>query len=39
MELSVKSPCLHPVFGPAFTPILSFSGIHKVGKILLNLSV
>ncbi len=43
VELSVKSPCLHPVFGPAFTPytlfqmspkrpIPSFSDIHKVMK-------
>jgi len=33
IELSLKSPCLHPVFGPAFTPpIPSFSGICKVRK-------
>ncbi len=28
-----KSPCLHPVFGPPFTPYaLSFNGIRKVRK-------
>jgi hypothetical protein len=33
IDLSAKSPRLHPVFGPPFTPIPSFSGIiRKVRK-------
>jgi len=32
LELLVKSPYLHPVFGPAFTPIPSSSDIRKVRK-------
>jgi hypothetical protein len=36
MKVSIKSPCLHPVFGPPFTLIPLFqpqiSGIHKVMK-------
>jgi hypothetical protein len=39
MDLSAKSPCLHPVLGPPFTPIPSFSGICKVKKFLLNRSM
>jgi len=39
--LSVKSPWLHPVCGPAcfHPPIPSFRGICKVRKFLLNLSM
>jgi hypothetical protein len=36
LELSIKSPCLHPLFHP---PIPSLCGIHKVMKFLLNLSI
>jgi len=38
IELSRKPPCLHPVFGPTFTPCPqrvkegNLSGIHKVRK-------
>jgi hypothetical protein len=32
LESSIKSPWLHPVFRPHFTPIPSFSGIPKVMK-------
>jgi hypothetical protein len=32
LELN-KSPCLHPVFGLAFTPIPSFRDIHEVRKL------
>jgi hypothetical protein len=39
-ELSVKSTCLHPVFGPCFSiPFNPFSGMCKVGKFLLNLHI
>jgi hypothetical protein len=34
-ELSVKSPCLHPIFGPTFTPIFEWYPQSK--EILLNL--
>jgi hypothetical protein len=39
IELSVKSPSLHPVFGPAFTlyPLFQWYGQSK--EILLNLSM
>jgi len=37
MELSVKSPCLHPVFGPAFTPYPLFQWYLQSNEILLNL--
>jgi len=40
LELSVKKPCLHPVFGPPLSPpIPSFSGIRKIKTFLLNLSM
>jgi hypothetical protein len=38
-ELFLKSPCLHPLFGPAFTPLSppppSFSGFRKVTECYL----
>jgi len=40
LELWVKSPYLHPVFGPAFTPIYPlFQWYPQSEKILLNLSM
>jgi hypothetical protein len=39
MELSVKSPCLHPEFGPAFTPYPFFQWYLQSNEILLNLSM
>jgi len=37
IKISIKAPCLHPVFGPPFTPKPLFqpqiSGIHKVMKL------
>ncbi len=40
LKLFGKSPSLHPLLGPAFTPppIPTFSGICKSKEILLNLS-
>jgi hypothetical protein len=38
-ELFVKSPCLHPLFGPAFTPYPLFQWYPQSNEILLNLSV
>jgi len=39
IELSVKSPCLHPVFAPAFTRYLFFHWYPQSKDILLNLSI
>jgi hypothetical protein len=43
IELSVKSPCLHPVFGPAFTPypLLKWypSSIYTLSSFKLYLSL
>jgi hypothetical protein len=36
-ELSIKSPCLHPVFGPAFIPYPLFQWYRQNKEILLNL--
>jgi hypothetical protein len=38
-ELSVKSSCLHPVFGPAFTPYPLLQWYLQSKGILLNLSI
>ncbi len=38
IELSVKSPCLHPVFGPAFTSCPLFQWYLQSNEILLNLT-
>jgi hypothetical protein len=37
--LPVKSPCLHPIFGPAFTPYPLFQWYPQSNHILLNLSM
>jgi hypothetical protein len=39
IELSINSPCLHPVFGPAFTPYPLFQWYLQSIEILLNLSM
>jgi hypothetical protein len=39
IELSVKSPCFHPVYGPAFTPYPLFQKELQSNEILLNLSM
>jgi hypothetical protein len=43
LELSIKSPSLHPLFNPLSpllsSPIPSLNGIHKVMKFLLNRSM
>jgi hypothetical protein len=37
IKISIKAPCLHPVFGPPFTPKSLLepqnSGMHKVMKL------
>ncbi len=38
-KLSGKSPCLHPVFGPAFTPYPLVQWYPQSKEILLNLSM
>jgi len=37
--LTVESPCLHPIFGPAFTPYPLFQWYPQSNHILLNLSM
>ncbi len=39
IELSIKSHCLHPVFGPAFTLLFPLSVVSAKWEILLNLSM
>jgi hypothetical protein len=39
IELSQKSPCLHPVFGSPFTPYPLFQWYPQSKEILLNLSM
>jgi len=39
LELSTKQPCLHPVFGPPFTPYPLFQWYPQSKDILLNLSI
>jgi len=39
LEISLKSPCPHPVFGPAFTPYPLFQWYPQSKEILLNLSM
>jgi hypothetical protein len=39
IEFSVKSPCLHPIFWPAFTPYPLFQWYVQSKEILLNLSM
>jgi len=39
IELSLKSPCLHAVFGPAFTLCTLFQGYSQCKENLLNLSM
>jgi hypothetical protein len=39
LELSLKSPCLHPVFGPPFIPYSLFQWYPQSNEILLNLSM
>jgi hypothetical protein len=39
LELSVKSPYLHPIFGPAFTPYPLFEWYPQREKIWLNLNM
>jgi hypothetical protein len=39
LELPIKSPALHPVFGPVFTPYPLFQWYLQSNEILLNLSM
>jgi hypothetical protein len=39
IELSMKSPSLHPVFGPPFTPYPLFQWYPQSKQLLLNLSM
>jgi hypothetical protein len=39
IELSLKSPCLHPVFGPPFPPPPLFQWYPQSKEILLNLNM
>jgi hypothetical protein len=39
IELSVNSPCVHPVFGPPSTPYPLFQWYLPSNEILLNLSM
>jgi hypothetical protein len=39
IRLTIKSSCMHPVFGPAFTPYRLFQWYPQSKKILLNLSM
>ncbi len=43
INISIKAPCVHPVFGPPFTPNPLFqpqiSDIHKIMKLHLNMGM
>jgi len=39
IELTINSPCVHPVFGPASTPYPLFQWYLPSNEILLNLSM
>jgi hypothetical protein len=39
LDFSVKSPCLQPVFGPAFTQYPLFQWYSQNNEILFNLSM
>jgi hypothetical protein len=39
LELSLKSPCLHPLFGSAFTPYPLFEWYPKSNEFFKNLSM
>jgi hypothetical protein len=39
LELSVMSPCIHPVFGPPFIPYPLLQWYPQSNEILLNLSM
>jgi hypothetical protein len=39
LELPIKSPAVHPVFGPVFTPYPLFQWYPQSNEILLNLSM